>query len=59
MEQTVSHFERLSLILGATLLGIAAVLIRQGRNPGARKESVPVEKLADNLREAWAGYHNR
>lgn len=55
----MTHFERLSYILGATLLGVAAVLIRQGRTARKRQQPVPVEKLADNLRQAWAGYHNR
>lgn len=56
----MSNLERLSYIMGVTLLGIAAVLIRQGRRgPESRKQSAPVEKLAGELRKAWAGYHNR
>jgi len=57
----VSHLERVASILGVLLIGVSAYLMASDR--AARSEtgrrSEEVEKLEANLREAWAGYHNR
>ena len=57
----MSHLERVASILGVLLIGVSAYLMASDR--AARSEtgrrSEEVEKLEANLREAWAGYHNR
>ncbi len=61
----MSHLQRISCILGAVLLGAAAVLLSQKDDAGSavrrgrRKLAgdVPVDKLAEDLKSAWAIYH--
>ncbi len=62
----MSHLERAAAIVGAILIGTAAYLIvSDRRNNGSRSGSKrrndehPVEELAEELKQAWAGYHNR
>lgn len=51
----MNHLERVSGILGTLLIGLAAwVLVSNRRNQLHRP---PVEKLADDLKHAWAGHH--
>lgn len=57
----MSHLQRISWILGSLLIGLSATLLYQ-REGAARRvrraaDNVPVDKLADNLKQAWAGYH--
>lgn len=54
--QTMNHLERVSTLLGAILVGFAAWIIVSDRR--ARGSHPPVEKLAEDLKHAWAGYHN-
>jgi gas vesicle protein len=60
----VSHLERVASIIGTILIGTAAYLVisdrqeKQNRN-SRRKQEQPVEELAETLKQAWAGYHNR
>jgi hypothetical protein len=52
--------ERISFIVGTLLIGITAFLVvseRQARNQQRRGNPQPVEKLAEDLKQAWAGYH--
>ncbi|HTU47195.1 MAG TPA: hypothetical protein VMF91_19185 [Bryobacteraceae bacterium] len=51
----MNHLERVSSILGAILVGAAAWLIVSERR--ARASHPPVEKLAEDLKHAWARYH--
>ena len=57
----VNHLERVASILGALLIGVSAYLVASDRaaRENTRRGSRPVEELEQNLREAWAGYHNR
>ena len=57
----MSHLQRVSWILGTLLIGLSAALLYQREGTGRRvrraSEEVPVDKLAENLKQAWAGYH--
>jgi len=57
----LSHFERVASILGVLLIGVSAYLVASDRaaREQMRRNSRPVEDLEADLREAWAGYHNR
>jgi gas vesicle protein len=62
----VNHLERVASIVGTILIGTAAYLIlsdRLGnesrRMPKRREQEPPVEELAEGLKQAWSGYHNR
>lgn len=57
----MNHLERVASIVGVLLIGISAYLMASDRvaRPETRRRSQPVEKLEADLREAWAGYHNR
>ena len=62
----MSHLERAASIIGTILIGTAAYLIIADRQrnqirSASRKgeQEHPVEELADELKQAWAGYHNR
>ncbi len=57
----MNHLERVASILGALLIGVSAYLVASDRAARSEKRgrSEPVEKLEAELREAWAGYHNR
>lgn len=58
----MKHLERVASILGALLVGISAYIIvseRTAQSRARRGRHVPVEELADELKHAWAGYHNR
>jgi len=42
------------------LIGIAAFLIIAGRTSrSGNRRNVPVEKLAEDLKQAWAEHHTR
>lgn len=51
----MNHLERVSCILGTLLIGIAGWLIFSDRRN--RAPHPPVEKLAEDLKHAWAGHH--
>jgi hypothetical protein len=54
----MNHLERVSSILGAILVGVATwIIVLDRRSARARVTHAPVEKLADDLKHAWAGYH--
>ena len=62
----MSHLERVASIVGTILIGTAAYLVisdrqsRESRSASRKGEQDhPVEELADELKQAWAGYHNR
>lgn len=61
----MSDLERISSIVGTILLGTAAYLIFSDRQESARRsrsgqeQEHPVEELAEELKQAWSGYHNR
>ena len=66
----MSHLERVACIVGTALIGTAAYLVisdrraKQSRSVGNDRNSRgeqehPVEELAEELKQAWAGYHNR
>ena len=62
----MSHLERVACIIGTILIGTAAYLIisdrqrNESRSASRRGEREhPVEELAEELKQAWAGYHNR
>lgn len=57
----MTHLERVASIVGVLLIGVSAYLMASDRaaRSEARGSSEPVEKLESELREAWAGYHNR
>ncbi len=57
----MSHLERVASILGTLLVGIAAFLVVSERhaNNRAQRNPPPVEELAQELKQAWSGYHNR
>ena len=52
--------DRAATILGSMLIGIAVFLIAADRisRSGSRR-NVPVEKLATDLKQAWAEHHIR
>lgn len=59
----MNNLQRVSWILGAVLLGASAVILfqRSEESRGQRRrinEEHPVEELAEELKAAWAGYHN-
>jgi hypothetical protein len=64
-ELLMSNLERAASIIGALLLGTAGYLIISDRQRSAgnqstrRQQEQPVEELAEELKQAWAGYHNR
>ncbi|MBV9760306.1 MAG: hypothetical protein JO340_07080 [Acidobacteriaceae bacterium] len=51
----MNHLERVSSLLGALLVGLSAWIIVSNRR--SRASHPPVDKLADDLRRAWAGHH--
>ncbi|MDQ2773972.1 MAG: hypothetical protein M3Y57_03455 [Acidobacteriota bacterium] len=58
----MSHLQKVSYLLGALLLGISAALVLGGnekspRRPRRTARTLPVEQLAENLKQAWAPYH--
>ena len=57
----VTHLERVASIVGVLLIGVSAYLMASDRAARSERDarSEPVEKLGAELREAWAGYHNR
>lgn len=58
----MSHLQRVASILGTLLVGVATYLIvseRKASNRARRGERLPVEELAEELKEAWSGYHQR
>lgn len=57
----MNHLERAASIVGALLVGIVAYVIISDRTAEnrARRSRPPVEELADELKQAWSGYHNR
>ncbi len=64
----MSHLERVASIIGTILMGTAAYIIisdrQEDRSAGSRnrrrwQQEHPVEELAEELKQAWAGYHNR
>lgn len=56
----MTHLERAASIIGALLVGIAAYLVVTERKLNrSRRNQPPVEELAQELKQAWAGYHNR
>jgi hypothetical protein len=51
--------DRAATIMGSMLLGIAVFVIIAGRiSRPANRRNVPVEKLAEDLKQAWAEHHN-
>jgi hypothetical protein len=62
-EDCVSHFQRVSCVLGTLLVGVSAFLIFSERRSVSESRrhpnTPPVEDLAQALQEAWSGYHNR
>jgi hypothetical protein len=61
----MSKLESFCCFTGAALIGIAAVLIRNGNSlsrstamRSSRREA-PVEQLAERLKEAWAEHHTQ
>ena len=62
----MSHLERVATIVGAILIGTAAYLIISDRQRNESRSAArkgegdhPVEELAEELKQAWSGYHNR
>ena len=58
----MSYLQRISWIVGSALLGFSAVVVLQRSDSAERlrkrqSEQPPVEELAANLKQAWAGYH--
>ena len=53
----MNPLERVSCILGSLLVGLAAWMIVSDRRARMARTHAPVEKLADDLKHAWAGYH--
>lgn len=51
----MNHLQRVSSLLGALLVGFAAWIIVSDRR--SRAAHPPVEKLAEDLKRAWAGHH--
>jgi len=59
----MSHFQKIAGIVGALLLGVSLSLLveneaRRKRASAARGKERPVDELAKDLQQAWAGYHN-
>jgi hypothetical protein len=56
----MAALDRAATIAGSMLIGIAVFLIVAGRTTRSQnRRSVPVEKLADDLKQAWAEHHIR
>jgi hypothetical protein len=57
----MSHLQRVASILGTLLVGVAAYLIISDRSASNRRSAKrpQVEELAETLKQAWSGYHNR
>lgn len=61
----MSNLERLCCVAGVALIGMSAVLLcnrdsqRRQTSGTGRKHQPPVEQLAENLKEAWAGHHTQ
>jgi hypothetical protein len=54
----MSSLQRWAGLLGTLLLAAACfVLSREGRTQTRRRWNPPVEELAEELGEAWAGHH--
>lgn len=54
----MNHLERVSSLLGAILVAAAAwIIVSERRTARGRASHAPVEKLAADLKHAWAGYH--
>jgi hypothetical protein len=58
----MSHLQKVSYLLGALLLGISAALVLGTNEKSARRlrrsaRTLPVEQLAEDLKQAWAPYH--
>jgi hypothetical protein len=53
----VNHLERAATIVGTILIGIAAYLIISERK-GSASSKPPVDKLAEDLKQAWSEYHS-
>ena len=53
----MNHLQRVSYILGSLLVGLAAWMIVSDRRVRGLRTSPPVEKLAEDLKQAWAGHH--
>jgi hypothetical protein len=54
----MNHLERVSCILGTLLVGLAGwVIVSERKAARNRALHPPVEKLAHDLQQAWAGYH--
>jgi hypothetical protein len=49
---------RIAGIVGGILLGAAFLFLTRRTDTRRRHDDVPVEKLAEDLKHAWAGYHN-
>jgi hypothetical protein len=52
----MNHLSRISAILGG-LLVIASAYVVASQRSQPRKQKVPVEQLAESLKQAWAGRH--
>ena len=62
----MSHLERAASLIGTILIGTAAYLIIADRQRNQSRSALrkgeqeqPVEELAEELKQAWSGYHNR
>jgi hypothetical protein len=54
----MSSLQRWAGLLGTLLLvATCFVVSRESRSQARRRSSPPVEELAQNLGEAWAGHH--
>ena len=52
----MNHLSRISAILGG-LLVIASAYVVASQRSLPRKQKIPVEQLAESLKQAWAGRH--
>jgi hypothetical protein len=58
----VSHLQRLGYILGTLLIGVSTFIVLNSRKQAEsarRRNQRPVTELAQDLQQAWSGYHNR
>jgi hypothetical protein len=62
----MNNLERFCCFAGVTLIGLSAMLLcsrdslqRRQRSRTRRNHQPPVERLAENLKEAWAGHHTQ
>lgn len=57
----MSNLERYSALIGASLIGLTAYLVKQEQDRieerSAASEVPPVEQLSERLKEAWSGHH--